>query len=52
LGYLPITVPKLLKEWKMAILSVGQGYESTEGRNDYRTSTEIMYEEQGCCGNH
>ena len=47
LGYLPIAVPKLLKEWKMAILSVGQEYESTEGRNDYKTSTEIIYEEQG-----
>jgi len=24
-------MPKTLKEWKVAITSVGQGYESTEG---------------------
>jgi len=31
LGYLPIAVPETLKEWKVAITSVEQGYESTEG---------------------
>jgi len=31
LGYLPIVMPETLKEWKVAITSVGQGYESTEG---------------------
>jgi len=31
LGYPPIAMPKTLKEWKVAITSVGQGYESTEG---------------------
>ena len=31
LGYLPIAMPEILKEWKVAITSVGQGYESTEG---------------------
>ena len=31
LGYPPITMPKTLKEWKVAITSVGQEYESTEG---------------------
>jgi len=30
LGYLPIAVPETLKEWKMAITLIGQGYESTE----------------------
>ena len=30
----------------MAILSVVQGYKSTEGRNDYKTSTGIIYEKQ------
>jgi len=30
LGYPPIAMPKTLKEWKVAITSVGQGYESTE----------------------
>ena len=31
LGYPPIVTPETLKEWKVAITSVGQGYESTEG---------------------
>jgi len=31
LGYLPIVAPESLKEWKVAITSVGQGYKSTEG---------------------
>ena len=31
LGYPPIAMPKTLKEWKVVITSVGQGYESTEG---------------------
>jgi len=31
LGYPPIAMPKTLKEWKVAITSVGQGYESMEG---------------------
>jgi len=30
LGYLPIAMPESLKEWKVAITSVGQRYESTE----------------------
>jgi len=40
-------MPKTLKEWKVAIISVGQGYESTEGRHDYKTSTGTIYREQG-----
>ena len=32
LGYPPIAMPETLKEWKVAITSVGQGYESMEGR--------------------
>ena len=31
LEYLPIAAPETLKEWKVAITLVGQGYESTEG---------------------
>ena len=31
----------------MAITLVGQGYESMEGRNDYKTSTGITYRGQG-----
>ena len=30
LGYLFIAAPKTLKEWKVAITSVEQGYESTK----------------------
>jgi len=30
LGYSLIAMPEILKEWKVAITSVGQGYESTE----------------------
>ena len=47
LGYLPIAIPESLKEWKVAITSVGQGYKSTEGRYDYKTSTGTTYEGQG-----
>ena len=43
LGYPPITMPESLKEWKVAITSVVQGYESTEGRYDYKTSTGTIY---------
>ena len=31
LGYPPIAMSETLKEWKVAIISVGQEYESTEG---------------------
>jgi len=31
LGYLPIAALETLKKWKVAITSVGQEYESTEG---------------------
>jgi len=31
LEYLPIVAPETLKEWKVAITSVGQGYKFTEG---------------------
>jgi len=47
LGYPPIAALKTLKEWKIAIISVGQGYESTEGWQDYKTSTRITYREKG-----
>ena len=47
LGYPPIVMPETLKEWKVAITSVGQGYESTEGRHDYKTSTGTTYRGRG-----
>ena len=43
LGYTLIVVPKTLKEWKVAITSVGQGYESMEGQHNYRTGTGTIY---------
>jgi len=46
LGYPPIAIPETLKEWKVAITSVGQGYESTEGCHNYKTSTRTMYNGQ------
>ena len=36
-------MPESLKKWKVAITSVGQGYESTEGYHDYKTSTRTTY---------
>jgi len=36
-------MPETLKEWKVAITSVGQGYESTEGWHDYKMSTRTTY---------
>jgi len=47
LGYPPIAMPEILKEWKVAITSVGQGYESTEGCHDYKTGTETTYGGRG-----
>jgi len=47
LGYPPIAMPETLKEWKVAITSVGQGYESTEGCHDYKTGTETTYGGRG-----
>ena len=47
LGYPPIAMPKTLKEWKVAITSVGQGYESTEEQHDYKTSTGTTYGGRG-----
>jgi len=43
LGYLPIAMLESLKEWKVAITSVEQEYESTERRHDYKTNTRTTY---------
>ena len=43
LEYLSITAPETLKKWKVVITSVSQGYESTEGWKNYRTSTGVTY---------
>jgi len=47
LEYPPMAMPETLKEWKMAITSVGQEYESIEGCYDYKTSTGITYGGRG-----
>ena len=43
LEYLPIAAPETLKEWKVAITLVGQGYESTEGQQDYKKGMGTTY---------
>ena len=43
LEYLLIAAPEKLKEWKVAIILVKQGYESTEGRHNYKTRTGTTY---------
>ena len=42
-----MAMPETLKEWKVAITSVGQGYKSTKGHHDYKTSMEITYSGRG-----
>ena len=42
-----MAAPDTLKEWKVAITAVGQGYESTESQHDYKTSTEITFGGRG-----
>jgi len=43
LGYPPMVVPDTLKEWKMAITSVGQGYESMEERHNCKIGMGTMF---------
>ena len=43
LGYPPIAMLDTLKEWKVAITSVGQGYKSTGGYHNYKISTGTTY---------
>jgi len=47
LGYPLIAMPETLKEWKVVITSVRQGYESTEGHHDYKTSIGTIYGGRG-----
>ena len=47
LGYPPIVMPEMLKKWKVAITFVEQGYESTEGRQDYKMGTGTTYGGRG-----
>ena len=43
LGYPLIVMSETLKEWKMAITSVGQEYKSIEGCYNYKTGTGTTY---------
>jgi len=47
MAYPPIQAPKSLEQWKVAITAVGQGYEWTNIRYDYRTGSGITYEGMG-----
>ena len=47
LGYPPMATSDTLKEWKMAITSVGQGYKSTESQHDYKTSIRTIFGGRG-----
>ena len=47
LEYPPIAAPETLKKWKVAITSVGQEYESTEGLYDYKTEIGTTYGGRG-----
>ena len=40
-------MPDTLKEWKVVITLVGQGYESTERCHNYKTSTGTTYGGKG-----
>jgi len=43
LEYPSIAASEMLKEWKMAITSVGQGYKSMKRQHNYKTETETTY---------
>ena len=45
LEYPLIVAPESLKEWKVAITLVRQGYKFTEGKKNYKTGLEITYKE-------
>jgi len=38
-----MTASDTLKEWKVAITSVGQGYKSMESQHDYKTGMKTMF---------
>ena len=46
LDYPPIAVPETLKEWKMVITSVEQGYKSMKEQHNYKTGTGTTYRGQ------
>ena len=46
MGYLLMATSEMLKEWKVAITSVGQGYKFTEWRQDYQIRTRTTHREK------
>ena len=47
LGYLPMTVLEMLREQKVAIISVDQEYEFIKSQHDYKIKTGVIYEGRG-----
>ena len=47
LGYPPMAVLETLKEWKIVITSVGQGYESMKSQHGYKMETGVIYRDRG-----
>ena len=45
LGYPLIAVSDTLKEWKIVIILVGQGYEFTESQHNYKMETGTTFRE-------
>ena len=43
LRYPPMAAPDTLKEWKVAITSVGQEYESMESQHNYKMGTRTTF---------
>ena len=46
LGYPLIAAPEILKEWKVAITSVGQGYKSMESWHNYKIGIGTIFGER------
>ena len=42
-----MVAPETLREWKVTITSIRQGYKSTESRQNYRTRTGMIYRGRG-----
>ena len=43
LGYPLMAAPNTLKEWKVVITSVEQGYKSMESQHDYKTEMGMIF---------
>ena len=47
MGYPPIAAPETLKEWKVVITSVKQGYKSIESQHNYKIGIGTIFGERG-----